>query len=262
MLICFRTNMKNILILTSLLIIVVGFCQNSTEKKEALLILPGFGSKIYGTRTLSKYFKKNAEMPVYIPKYISRKSIKASICNLEKYYKKHSLNQYESLHVMAYIVGSWTLNEWILDNGKRNIKTILYDRSPLQERAPTILLKDLPLINALVFGKVTKDFVSKPYPSMTDSTILTGMLIETYATNFIRKHKLSAMEQGPVSWEFSSLMQPVDHFTYLPLNHDQLYTLPQLFGADIFHFIKHGSFSSEIIKNRPVENPYIKLRKR
>jgi len=70
------------------------------------------------------------------------------------------------------------------------------------------------------------------------------------------------MEQGPVSWEYTSLMQPVDHFTYLPLNHDQLYTLPQLFGADIFHFIHHGSFSSEIIKNQPVENPYIKLRKR
>ena len=55
--------------------------QDSMAKKHALLILPGFGSRINGTGALKRYFKK-AEMPVYVASYISRKSIKKSTENL------------------------------------------------------------------------------------------------------------------------------------------------------------------------------------
>lgn len=237
------------------------FGQVSTQKKEALLILPGFGSKIFGTRILKRYFNQS-EMPVYIPKYISRKSIEASELNLEQYYMKQELYQYDELHVMSYIVGSWTLNQWIKDNGKRNIKTIVYDRSPLQERAPNILLSDLRLVNAIVFGEITKDFVNTPYPVLMDSSISLGMFIETYATNLVRKHQSKAMEQGPLRWDLASLKQPVDDYMYLPLNHDQLYTVPEYFGSEVFYFIKHGEFSSEMKKNQPVENPFIKRKKK
>lgn len=258
--ICYVNYAKIILLLVLFLWGTADFGQVPTDKKEALLILPGFGSKIFGTRALKKYFQQ-AEMPVYIPKYISRKSIKASERNLENYYIQNELNQFDALHVMSYIVGSWTLNAWIRDYGKRNIKTILYDRSPLQERAPNILLSDLRLVNAIVFGEITQDFVNTPYPVLLDSSISTGMFIETYATNLVRKHQSRAMEQGPLHWNLASLKQPVDDYTYLPLNHDQLYTVPEYFGSEVFYFIKHGEFSSEMKKNKPVENPFIKRKK-
>lgn len=259
--ICYVIHSKFFLLLALFIWSTAGLGQVSTAKKEALLILPGFGSKIFGTRALKKYFKQ-AEIPVFIPKYISRKSIKASKLNLEDYYIQHELNQYDALHVMSYIVGSWTLNEWIKDYGRRNIKTIIYDRSPLQERAPNILLSDLRLVNAIVFGEITKDFVNTPYPVLMDSSISTGMFIETYATNLVRKHQSRAMEQGPLRWDLASLKQPVDDYTYLPLNHDQLYTVPEYFGSEVFYFIKHGEFSSEMKKNQPVENPFIKRKKK
>jgi hypothetical protein len=235
--------------------------QDSMAKKHALLILPGFGSRINGTGALKRYFKK-AEMPVYVASYISRKSIKKSTENLEHYYQTHELSQYDELHVMAYIIGSWTLNQWIKDYGKRNIKTIVYDRSPLQERAPTILIKDLKLVNTLLFGEITEDFINTPYPVLVDTSINTGIFIETYATNVVRKHRETAMALGPIHWDVASLKQPFTDFTYVPLNHDQMYTKPQEFGQEVFYFITHGHFSDGFKRNAPVQNPFIKLKKR
>jgi hypothetical protein len=252
-------------ILLSLCILLFGhgvyLSQDSIQKEQALLILPGFGSKILGTRALKQFFKQS-DMPFYIPRYISRKSIRLSINSLERYYQNKGLGEYKQLHVLSYIVGSWTLNQWIADYGKRNIKTIIYDRSPFQERAPLILLKDMSLVNALVFGKITRDFVNTPYPVLNDTSIVKGVFIETYATNVVRKHKETAMEQGPLSWDVVNLKQPVNDFTYLPLNHDQMYTKPQAFGNEVFYFIEHGHFSQAFKHNTPVQNPFIKLKKR
>jgi hypothetical protein len=117
-------------------------------------------------------------------------------------------------------------------------------------------------VNALVFGKITRDFVNTPYPVLNDPTIIKGVFIETYATNVVRKHKETAMEQGPLSWDVVNLKQPVNDFTYLPLNHDQMYTKPQVFGNEVFYFIEHGHFSEAFKRNAPVQNPFIKLKKR
>jgi hypothetical protein len=235
--------------------------QDSIPPKKALLILPGFGSRINGTGALKRYFK-HAEMPVYVASYISRKSIKESSENLEHYYQTHELSQYDELHVMAYIVGSWTLNPWIIQHGKRNIKTIIYDRSPLQERAPTILIKDLKLVNAILFGEITKDFIKTPYPSLVDTSINMGIIIETYATNVVRRYQKTALALGPLRWDVESFQQRYDDFAYIPLNHDQMYTKPQEFGQEVFYFIIHGHFSEGFKRNAPVQNPFIKLKKR
>jgi len=235
--------------------------QDTILKKRALLILPGFGSRINGTGALKRYFK-HAEMPVYVASYISRKSIKKSTENLEDYYQTHELSQYDELHVMAYIIGSWTLNPWIIQHGKRNIKTIIYDRSPSQERAPTILIEDLKLVNALLFGEITKDFIQTPYPSLVDTSISMGIFIETYATNVVRKHRETALALGPLRWDVESLQQRYDDYAYIPLNHDQMYTKPQEFGKEVFYFIAHGHFSEGFKQNTPVQHPFIKLKKR
>jgi hypothetical protein len=120
----------------------------------------------------------------------------------------------------------------------------------------------MALVNSLVFGQITRDFVNTPYPVLKDSTIIKGVFIETYATNVVRKHKETAMQQGPLSWDVTDLKQPVNDFTYLPLNHDQMYTKPEAFGKEVFYFIEHGQFSEAFKRNAPVQNPFIKLKKR
>ena len=58
-----------------------------------------------------------------------------------------------------YIIGGYVLNKYIEENGKGNISTIIYDRSPTQERKPQTKLK-LHYIK-LIYGKVLKDFETK-----------------------------------------------------------------------------------------------------
>ena len=112
------------------------YIENSSKplnEKEAIVILVGFGSKIQGTKKIADYFF-NKGYDVFIPDYISRKSIEGCVENLEKFIVKNHIKQYQSLHVFSYIIGSWTLNNWIQKNPDHKISTIIYDRSPLQER--------------------------------------------------------------------------------------------------------------------------------
>jgi len=239
----------------------VGDKDSKTKPSEALLIVSGFGAKINGLGTLRRYFK-DAEMPVYVPKYLTRKSIASSKERLHKYMEKHKLKEYESLHVLSFIVGSWTMNQWIIQHGKGNIKTIIYDRSPLQERAPSILLSEMKAINALLFGKITRDFNDTPYAKIEDEQIAIGMMVEVYATNVIRKHQSSTLAMGPLRWDLAQFNQAVRDWVYLPLNHDQMYTQPEKYAQEIFTFIRTGHFSEAMHQVRPVDNPFIKLRKR
>lgn len=228
--------------------------------REALLILPGFGSKVFGTKKISTFFK-DCGYDLYVPKYISRKSLDASVENLNRYMKKHHLSDYESVHVFSYIFGTWTINYWIKKYGKGNIKTIVYDRSPLQERAPAVLMKDSPLLAKVLFGNVMKDFCNAPYIPVDDSTISKGIFIENYATKLINKHKETAMSMGNVNFGISSLNQKVDDYCFLPLNHDEMYKELSVFGPEVIHFIKNHTFSQEIKSKKYQVNPFIKFRK-
>ena len=152
--------------------------------KEAIVILTGFGSKYHSLHELKKQFGVY-NYDVFVPRYISRQSIDQTISNFANFWKKEKLDNYDSVHVLAYIVGSWTINSWIADNGPANIATIVYDRSTLQERAPYVLVKDMKLVNFLLFGPVMQDLIDTPYPALAYPAIEKGILLETYATNTV-----------------------------------------------------------------------------
>ena len=167
--------------------------QISDTNKEALVILTGFGSKYHSLKAIKKEFGAYP-YDVFVPRYISRKSIAATVQNLDEFWKKENLDRYEKVHVLGYIVGSWTINTWINAGGPLNIATIIYDRSTLQERAPTILVKDMKLFNWILFGPVMQDLIDTPYPALVFPDIEKGLLLETYATKVVRKHQERATE--------------------------------------------------------------------
>ncbi|MFM7683988.1 MAG: hypothetical protein ACKO7P_14785, partial [Bacteroidota bacterium] len=82
---------------------------SSKAQREAILILPGFGSKVFGTKKIAKFFQYKG-FDVYIPKYISRKSVEQSVVNVDEFILKHGLKEYKKLHVFSYIFGTWTIN--------------------------------------------------------------------------------------------------------------------------------------------------------
>jgi len=225
--------------------------------KEALLILPGFGSKYHSLHRLKNTFKK-APYDVFVPRYIARASLEETLENLELYWQRHGLDAYQKVHVFGYIVGSWTINAWIAQHGKANIATIVYDRSTLQERAPLVLVQDMKFVNFVLFGDVMQDLLQTPYTPLLDSTIRKGMLLETYATNTVRKHQQTAASMGPYCWELSCFGQDVDDYRYVPMHHDQMYTHPEVFAAALLYFIENGNFGPHLQSVQPVENPFVK----
>ncbi len=230
------------------------------SEKEAILVLPGFGSKIFGTKSIFREFKDSG-YDIFIPKYISRKSIECSVRNLESFMLKHELKKYKKLHVFSYIFGSWTINNWISKNGKNNIKTIVYDRSPLQERAPAVLLKDSPLLARILFGKVMKDFCDSKYLPVSDTSISVGILIETFSTKLIYKHRETAMQFGEFRFSPENFNQNYVDFCFVPLNHDEMYKDLEVFGPDVIHFIKNSVFTNTIKSNRVPKDPFSKFKK-
>jgi hypothetical protein len=225
-------------------------------EKEAILILPGFGSRIHGTQKIADYFFKG-QYDVFIPDYISRKSIEQCTKNLDEFILKYKLSNYKKVHVFSYIVGSWTLNNWINIHPKNNIVSIVYDRSPLQERAPYALVKDIPFIIRLIAGPIMKEFSKTPYPPLNTNTMSVGILIESKATKLIQKHKRSALRPGPVSWEADSLHQRYNDRLYTWLNHDDMYTRFDVIGADILHFFAVGIFTPPARRFPYTEDPFI-----
>ena len=224
---------------------------------EAILILPGFGSKYHFLNKIKQAFNK-APYDVFVPRYIDRRSLKETLRNLECYWQRHALSTYQKVHVFSYIVGSWTINSWIAKNGKANIETIVYDRSALQERAPFVLVQDMKLVKFLLFGGVVNDLLDTPYIPLIDTSIRRGMLLETYATNTIRKHQQTAASIGPYCWNISCFGQHVNDYRFIQLNHDQMYTHPEAFAEAFLHFIRNGNFGTHLQTVQPVENPFMK----
>jgi hypothetical protein len=233
----------------------------SKAEREAILILPGFGSKVFGTKNIAKFFKYKG-YDVFIPKYISRKSVGQSVENVDRFVLKHGLKEYKKLHVFSYIFGTWAINLWIKEHGKCNISTMVFDRSPLQERAPEALIKDSPILAKVLFGDVMADFCNTAYLPINDTSILKGIFIETYATRLIYKHKKTALKNGPVTFDVQALNQSYTDFCYIPLNHDEMYQHLDVFGNEVLNFIKDGSFSPNIKQNSFLENPFVKFEKK
>jgi hypothetical protein len=115
------------------------------SRKEALLILPGFGSRSEGVRDLQNFFSHRG-YDLYIPDYIARNSLSQCVSNLDRFIQERKLAEYRKLHVFSFIIGAWTLNQWIGEHPENKIATIIYDRSPLQERAAYAMMQDSPFL--------------------------------------------------------------------------------------------------------------------
>ena len=217
----------------------------------------GFGAKIQGTKKIASFFFHKG-YDVFIPDYISRKSISNSVSNLDKFILKNNLKAYKNIHIFSYIIGSWTLNNWINTHPQNNIKTIIYDRSPLQERAPYALIKDYKFIMSIVSGPIMKEFSMTPYPPIVTDKISIGLMIESKPTKLLIKHKKSALSLGPINWDVKNLHQSYTDKFYTFLNHDEMYNRFDISGNEILYFIKNHKFTDSAKRTPFTEDPFKK----
>ena len=233
----------------------------SSAQKNALIILNGFGDS-KKNRNIQKEFFQNRGYDLFIPVYVDRKSIDSSIVNFSSFYYSNDLDSYREVHIISYIVGGLILNTHIEKYGKGKINTIIYDRSPTQERAAKVATKRLPVISRILYGKVLKDFSTRKLTPLTNSLNLDiGVIIENKATRLMRNLRRTARKYGDYNYNALEIEPNADDFIHTYLDHDQMYDRFDVIGEEIIYFLKNKKFSINAKREKYDWDPFKKLKK-
>lgn len=211
------------------------------SQKEAIIVLPGLGDG----KKQRKAQKETFNVPGYdlfIPDYIDKASFDATYSKFIDFHKDQKLGEYKKLHVFSYILGSWTINTFINKNGIQNIRSIVYDRSPMQERAPIIIVENIPRIAKMMFGALPKDLSLMPYPTIDTQNVNIGIIVEGKATGIMRHFKEETIAKGAYDWGNIDYKQDHDDLMYTHLDHGQMYLQLDYFVSHMTNFFETGAF--------------------
>jgi hypothetical protein len=227
----------------------------SEPKRDALLVLPGFG---YG-RTDDKAFRSIAGrsaaegVDLYVAPFLTRSGLDTSRAKLERFIRANRLDRYERLHVFAFIAGAWTFNPLVERSALPNLVTVVYDRSPFQERAPRIAAERLPLLAWARYGSTLFEVAKTPYAPLTAPGVKVAIMVESTPTAFIRKHDEDARRPGPFAFGCDSFHQRYDDCLYLPMNHDELYVRFAEVWPEVLAFMRTRRFSDAANRTPPAD---------
>jgi hypothetical protein len=233
------------------------------ETRDAVLILPGFG---YG-RDGGKSFKALAAtaahdgLDVYVPPFVTRSGLDDSRGRLERFIREERLERYERLHVFAFLAGAWTLNPLLDRLELPNLTSVIYDRSPYQERAPTVAITKMRRRAWLRYGKTIFDVARTPYPAMQRQAPMVALLVESEPTPFIVKHAKDASRYGPFEFECHEFGQRYDDCAYVAMNHGDLYARFADIWPEVRTFILTGRFSAAANRTPPADPSLDKARR-
>ena len=226
---------------------------------DALLVLPGLGYGRDGARSLRSLASAvNSEgFDLYVADYLTRGGLASSRARLQRYILENHLGRYQRLHVFAFIAGAWTINPLIEQGKVPNLGRVIYDRSPLQERAPAIAADRLRLLAWLRYGSTIFDIARSPYAPIDPPGIDVALVVESTATSFITHHAKAARALGPVSFSCDALGQRYDDCGYVALNHNELYTHFGDIWPELRTFLQTGRFSPAMNRTPPLGDPLL-----
>lgn len=212
---------------------------------DALVILPGFGYTRAGEQAFRALAPRLAAdgIDLYLPTYVSRKGLDDSRMRLQRVLRDARLQRYERVHIFAFIAGGWTFNRVLDDELLPNLATVIYDRSPYQERAPRIAQDRLPILTWFRYGSAVGDIARTSYFPLTRPDVRVGLMIETRPTGFVSRFAKAADRQGPYEFGCGALSQRYDDCVYLPLNHTELYPRFAELWPDVRAFIRGHRFT-------------------
>jgi hypothetical protein len=226
-------------------------------KRDALLVLPGFGYGRAGEKALRSLAASMARdgVDLYAPTYVTRSGLAESRAKLERFIRDNRLDRYERLHVFAFLAGAWTLNPLIERKPLPNLASVIYDRSPFQERAPRIAATRLHFLTWLRYGSTVFDVARTPYPAFEAREVKVALMVETAPTAFIRRYADAARQDGPFAFGCGSFLQRYDDCVYVPLSHDEVYARFAEVWPEVNAFIRTGRFRDAANRMPPVDDP-------
>lgn len=241
-------------------VIVIENPEMPRAEKEAILILPGLGDGRKGRKHQKRFFE-NQGFDLFIPDFHDRKSFDGSVENLEQFFESQNLREYKKLHIFPYLLGTWVLNTFLQEHGLGNIATIVYDRSPIQERAPRTVREKIPLVGKIIAGKQVIDMSYIPYPPIPHEGVKIGLVVESKSTFLMRFFKKTGLGYGPLRWDAESFQQTHDDLIYTRLDHKQMYYTFDEIGAEIVYFFREGRFPKEARREQFDWDPFKKYKK-
>jgi hypothetical protein len=220
---------------------------------EALVVLPGFGYGADGERAFKALGQSMAAdgFDLYLPTFVSRSGLAESRERLQRFFREHRLDRYQRVHVFAFLAGGWTFNPLGDAGTLPNLSTIVYDRSPYQERAPRVALEKLRFLTWVRYGRVVFDVARTPYTPLTVPDVKVGLVVETAPTSLIKRYESTARGYGPYDFECGAFRQPHDDCLYVAMNHDELYERFGEVWPEVRLFIRTGRFSGSANRTPP-----------
>ena len=241
-------------------VIIINTAEDISEK-EALVILNGFGDSKKNRRIQKEFFQEKG-YDLFIPEYVEKKSLDLTISTFSSFYNRYKLDEYKQVKFLCYIIGGYVLNQYIEKNGKGKITTIIYDRSPTQERAPKVATERLPFISQILYGKVLADFSEININSLSNKdSLIIGVIIENKATRLMRFFKRTSDSYGNYNYNAKEIERNLDDFIHTYLDHDLMYVRFDVIGQEILHFLEKGRFSENAKREKYDWDPFKKLKK-
>jgi hypothetical protein len=218
------------------------------------VILPGFGYSASGDRAIRALVPamRDAGLDLYVPRYLQREGLDSSREQLRRFLRDHRLERYDRVHVFAFIAGAWSFNALARDAAVLpNLASVVYDRSPYQERAPRIAADKLRLLSWLRYGPVIFDLAKAPYPSLPRTNVKVGLIVETVPTSFVKRFRNAARSYGPFAFGCADFAQPHDDCIFVALNHSEFYTRFGEIWPEVRAFIRDGRFTETAVRTPP-----------
>lgn len=221
---------------------------------DALVVLTGFGYGRGGERAFRALERgmTSEGIDLYVPAYVSRDGLEPSRDRLRRFISDARLDRYERVHVFAFIAGGWTFNPLAETGALPNLATVIYDRSPYQERAPRVAVDKLPFPARLKYGDILAEVARTPYAPLTIEGPRVGIVVETKPTSFVRRFARTAREYGPYQFECAAFAQRYDDCAYLAMAHDDVYERFAEVWPEVRAFIRDGRFSAGAVRTPPI----------
>jgi hypothetical protein len=231
------------------------------DEKTALVVLNGFGDSKKNRKAQTAFFS-SLKYDFFMPEFILRHSLEESVATFSEFYKDQNLDGYAEVKVMCYIIGGYVLNRHIEREGLGSITTIIYDRSPIQERAPRVAVDRMSLLAKIKFGKVLEQFASIENSPLKHSSNVQnldiGLIIENKATRLMRFFHKAADKYGKCNFSPHQIDPNLDDYFHTILDHDEMYVRFDVIGEEIKHFLENDRFSDDARRERCDWDPFEK----
>ena len=211
---------------------------------RALLVLPGIGYGPSGRKSMQRFFRLSS-LDLFVPDYIQKSGINDSVRYLQDYWSKNHLDHYSRVYVFCFIAGGYVLDRWLQLDAPQ-MSGVLLDRSPYQERAPSIVTNRIPRIARMLLGDFVFQLAVARYPDLWAALktrgIRPGLVIEEKRSWVIKLFSRDCRKMGPIFWEPTTFADQYEDFCYVPFDHDSIYSNFHRLAPMIQSFIESGHF--------------------